>query len=155
MLDPALQNKAQEDFNKVVAYAQTMTRRSKNIDQVACLYRSSGGNRCFIGHLIEDKYYSPLFDSFQLTFDRLIAKVPNLKPYLKDNNGPYFLRELQQIHDRHCLDYDPNCSKCYVSYAAKDSDIISMWPDRFEAFASRWGLKFDKSTYKQVPLDAD
>ena len=61
-----------------------------------CRYRTSGGPKCGIGHLIPDEEYEPAFE--ELGVRSIVGRVPALAD-LGDWVGLDFLERLQSCHD--------------------------------------------------------
>lgn len=87
----------QEAFDKVVAHARGMKRKSqrdKPRDGNVCLYRGPHGNKCFVGALFPDERYT----------DELEGEAPDSLVEYGIVDMSYvdtgFLCDLQNVHDR-------------------------------------------------------
>lgn len=81
----------QEAFTKIVTHLREQGKPCMD-DTNKCLYHGPEGMKCAIGALIPDSEYKPEFESMSL-FD--IVEISSLKEL-----DPFFLEELQSIHDR-------------------------------------------------------
>ena len=98
----------QNTFNAVWQHSAQMTGRSMDADRRGCMYRAPDGNRCFVGALIPDAAYDPAMDNLdnfsEATIDHVLGEYPGLAESLTGagyTTEPYFLQELQGIHDRY------------------------------------------------------
>jgi len=89
-------NSEQELFDEVVRYAESMKEKSVN-SYGNCAYRTDCGNKCLVGHLIEDKDYSPLMDDYSGPPVDMLGQKGLLPEYL----AAYIplLADLQLAHD--------------------------------------------------------
>ena len=98
----------QNTFNAVWQHSAQMTGRSMDADRRGCMYRAPDGNRCFVGALIPDAAYDPAMDNLEnfpdSTIDNVLDEYDGLAESLTGagyTTEPYFLQELQGIHDRY------------------------------------------------------
>lgn len=96
----------QQIFNRVINHLRKQGKPSmgwqfatpigvSNLDPMICLYRNPNGLKCAIGCLIEDREYSPLFESN--TIDSLFDYRPKFKNFSRRNYC--LLDKLQGFHD--------------------------------------------------------
>jgi hypothetical protein len=96
----------QEVFDKVVAYAKTMKKRSTD-NSMKCYYLSPTGNQCFVGIFLtpeqaeyadDDKIGSRGTNWLSVSERRDAAK--RLPAWMLEPDMVEFLRRLQRAHDR-------------------------------------------------------
>lgn len=116
-------NSEQEVFDAVVKHAEQMTEPSYEAGN--CVYRSSNGNKCLVGALIEDCDYVPeMDDEHGMTVNGLVERklLPDyLTPYLN------ILSQCQYQHDEGADDNDTDNWKYYMirglKYVAKTNGL--------------------------------
>lgn len=84
----------QEVFDRVYAYAKTVTKAAIN-DEGTCLYRSPVGP-CLIGSLIKDEFYSEGLEGSYATTNVVLEALRKSGINLEDEN---FLLVIQCAHD--------------------------------------------------------
>ncbi len=88
----------QEIFDKVLAHSRIMTEPSSGPDGFACFYRTSTGNRCFVGVCIPDEVYVPEMENSGIS--TLLSRFPIMQNILGSSELRInFLTSLQEIHD--------------------------------------------------------
>lgn len=118
----------QKLFDIVVQHARKQgckSRKSRNNEDGQCMYRGSGGTKCFVGALIDDEYYREEFDygGGQLVTDAGVQKAITLSVGIDVYNGELeetdLLVRLQQVHD---------------------NTLLKHWEVAFENLATEFGL---------------
>lgn len=88
----------QEVFDKVATHLLTQKRQAWDEQTNGCVYRASNGDKCAIGCLIPDQFYSPEFE--QLFLENLAERYPSLLSDIGLGTIPVvFLADIQCVHD--------------------------------------------------------
>ncbi len=109
----------QEIFDKVLAHSRSMTEKAVSLLGEYCMYRTSTGNRCFVGVCIPDEVYVPEMENSGI--DTLLSRFPVMQNILGASKRRIdFLVRLQEIHD--------------YSFCGREKHL--------EDFAERWSLSY-------------
>lgn len=97
-------------------------------------YRGPNGTKCVIGHIIDDKYYHPLFEGETADDPDIICAVSNSMDVplkLFDSEVCYFITELQDCHD--------SC--------AKEKHFVGIFINNIKSLVLKYNLKMPKLEY--------
>lgn len=82
--------------SRLAVYLADPKQRAANPGEMpSCLYRASGGRKCFIGQDIPDEVYKASFEQMS------ISQVINMLPVDIQELGDLFLHRCQQLHDNY------------------------------------------------------
>ena len=113
-------------FDTVSSHLLAQNKRSRDKDDLGCVYRGVGGLKCAVGCLIADEHYTPKLEDVPVVAPRVEAALwksidpQGLMP--PEERAPLIalLGKLQRIHDL----YQPQ-----------------HWPERLNALAEVFNLK--------------
>lgn len=105
----------QSIFDAVARHFLAMPRPATNV-YGDCVYRTEGGNRCFVGALIKDELYDPVVEGLTIRSDlcdasailnevvlasleRFGVQPDDDAPYRFPHDVKYMLYRLQSVHD--------------------------------------------------------
>lgn len=103
----------QQLFDKVATHLLTQMKQSK--DGQSCVYRSPNGNKCAVGCLITDEYYSRRLEGFNVNDDAVKDAVIGSVGRLSEASFN-MLYHLQAVHD----EYAPEEWRAQLKILAKD-----------------------------------
>ncbi len=103
----------QDIYNRVKA--ALLAQGSRSVSDTGCVYRSTDGKRCALGHLIDDEHYSPELEGngcgSMIVIKALQASGISVSENDSDDDVYHdhrdFLRKIQMAHDSAALDFVP------------------------------------------------